>query len=167
VRSIDASPTPLAPDHDLSRFDSGVAALDDWLRSRARRNEKNMVSRTYVVAHANVVVGFYSLSAASIALTNVPRSLSRNKPDPLPVVLMGRLAVHQSEHGQGVGRGLLKDALDRTLSAAEIIGVRGLLVHAISEQAKAFYERFGFVASPVQPLSLISSSDWLPQRPSG
>jgi len=150
-------PTPLTEAHDLDRFSSGVASLDDWLRRRAHANQANGASRTYVVADGNQVVGYYCIASGAIHLAEAPAPLRRNMPDPIPIAVLGRLAVDSAWHGQKIGVGMLKDAVLRTAQAASILGIRGLLVHAISEDAKAFYEHHGFVASPANPLTLVLS----------
>jgi GNAT superfamily N-acetyltransferase len=148
-------PEKIAAHHDLSEFDSGEAALDDWLRRRAMNNEVAGASRTYVVCAGRKVVGYYTLSAGAVAHTHAPGRIRRNMPDAIPVVILGRLAVDKSLQGQGVGTGLLRDAVLRTLQAAEIAGVRALLVHAISDSAKRFYESYGFRESPVEPMTVM------------
>lgn len=151
-------PGKLSAEHDLSEFDSGEPALDDWLRRRALHNEASGASRTYVVCAGRKVVGYYAISAGAIAHTHAPGRVKRNMPDPIPVVVLGRLAVHKAAHGKGVGTGLLRDAVLRTLQAAEIAGVRAILVHAISEAAKRFYEKHGFIPSPVDPMTVMIST---------
>jgi len=148
-------PEKLSPRHDSSEFDSGEPALDDWLRRRAWNNEASGASRTYVVCAGRKVVGYYALSAGAVAHTHAPGRIKRNMPDPIPVLVLGRLAVDQAYHGNGVGTGLLRDAVLRALQAAEIAGVRAILVHAISEAAKRFYEKYGFIASPVDPMTVV------------
>jgi GNAT superfamily N-acetyltransferase len=148
-------PEKLSAEHNLSEFDSGELVLDDWLRRRALNNEASGASRTYVVCVGRKVVGYYALSAGAIAHTHAPGRIKRNMPDPIPVVVLGRLAVNKAAQGKGVGTGLLRDAILRTLQAAEIAGVRAILVHAISEAAKRFYEKYGFVASPVDPMTVM------------
>jgi GNAT superfamily N-acetyltransferase len=101
------------------------------------------------------VVGYYTLAAGAITHAEAPGRIRRNMPDPLPVMVLGRLAVDKSFHGQGVGTGLLRDAVLRIVQAAEIAGIRAILVHAISEAAKRFYEKYGFVTSPVDPLTVM------------
>lgn len=150
-------PVPLADFHDLGAFDSGVASLDEWLRRRARANQAGGASRTYVVADGELVVGYYCLASGAIAAIDAPSAIRRNMPDPIPIALLGRLAIDRRQQGQGLGTALLQDAVMRTMRAAEIIGVRGLIVHALSDAAKAFYERYGFVASPTSPLTLALS----------
>jgi len=150
-----SAPEKLAAGHDLSDFDSGVAALDDWLRRRAAQNEVAGASRTYIVRSGKKVAGYYSLAVGAVAHENIPGHVKRNMPDPVPVMILGRLAVDKSFQGQGLGAGLLRDAVLRTLQAAEIAGIRALLVHAISVEAKRFYERYGFIASPVDPMMVM------------
>jgi GNAT superfamily N-acetyltransferase len=148
-------PERLSVEHDFSEFDSGESALNDWLRRRALNNEARGASRTYVVCVGRNVVGYYTLSTGAIAHTHAPGRIKRNMPDPIPVIVLGRLAVHKAFHGKGVGSGLLRDAVLRTLEAAEIAGVRAILVHAISEGAKRFYEKNGFIESPVDPMTVM------------
>jgi len=149
------SPEKLSTDHDLSGFDSGEPALDVWLRRHAERNEASGASRTYVVCVGGKVVGYYTLAAGAIAHPEAPGRIRRNMPDQVPVMVLGRLAVDKSIQGQGVGTGLLQDAVLRIVRAAEIAGVRAILVHAISDGAKQFYEKYGFVSSPVDPLTVM------------
>jgi GNAT superfamily N-acetyltransferase len=148
-------PQKLSADHDISEFDSGEPVLDQWLRRRALHNEASGASRTYGVCAGRRVAGYYTLSAGAIAHIHAPGRIRRNTPDPIPVMVLGRLAVDKTFHGRGVGTGLLQDAVLRTLQAAEIVGVRAILVHAISVAAKRFYEQYGFVASPVDPLTIM------------
>jgi GNAT superfamily N-acetyltransferase len=150
-----AAPEHLGVRHDLAAFDSGVADLDDWLRRRALANEESGASRTYVVCAGDRVVGYYALATGGVAQAAAPGRVRRNMPDPVPVMIIGRLAVDRAYQGEGVGRGLLRDAVVRTLQAAEIGGIRAILVHAISDDAKHFYERCGFVASPLDPMTLM------------
>ncbi|MTJ80253.1 MAG: GNAT family N-acetyltransferase [Telmatospirillum sp.] len=145
------------PEHDLGDFVCGVASLDDWLKRRANANQINRASRTYVVCEGSHVVGYYCLASGALALNEAPGPVRRNMPDPVPITILGRLAVDRSWQGKGLGAALLQDAVARTLRAADIIGIRGLLVHAISAEAKAFYEHYGFLASPKQPMALILS----------
>lgn len=149
------APAPLGPEHALEAFASGVAPLDEWLKRRARRNEIEGASRTFVCCAGSRVVGYYSLATASVLREASTTKVRRNMPDPVPAVLIGRLAVDQAWHGQGLGADLLRDAVLRIIAAAETVGVRTILVHAASEQAKSFYERHGFRASPVEPMTLM------------
>jgi GNAT superfamily N-acetyltransferase len=148
-------PEKLRSEHDFSSFDSGEASLDDWLRRRAAQNEASGASRTYVVCAGEKVAGYYSLAVGAAAHEQVPSRFRRNMPDPTPVMILGRLAVDHAFQGKGIGTGLLRDAVLRTVQAAEIAGIRALLVHAISDAAKRFYERHGFIASPVDPMTVM------------
>ncbi len=152
-----AAPVPLAATHDLSQFLCGVASLDEWLKRRTHANQVSGASRTYVVAEDNQVVGYYCLASGALALRDAPGPIRRNMPDPIPMAMLGRLAVDQSWHGRGLGVALLQDAVLRAAQAGGILGMRGVLVHAISDDAKAFYEHHGFLASPTQPMTLILS----------
>jgi len=154
-----AAPEPLAPDHDLRAFESGVAALDAWLKTRARANEASGGSRTFVMCEDRRVVGYYSLAAASILHSVATGKVKRNMPEPVPAVLIGRLALDRAWQGRGHGVSLLQDAVLRVVGAAETVGVRAILVHAISGDAKTFYERFGFRASSVDPMTLMMTVD--------
>lgn len=150
-----SAPEHLTPEHDLATFDSGVPALDDWLKRRALANEQVGASRTYVVCASGRVVGYYALATGGVAQAAAPGRVRRNMPDPVPVMMLGRLAVDRAYQDQGLGVGLLRDAVLRILQAAELGGIRAILVHAISDEAKRFYERHGFVASPIDPMTLM------------
>lgn len=147
-------PTLLAPHHKLDDFTCGIPEPDIQLRGQAARNQKQATSQTYVVCRSEQVVGFYALAANAIARLNAPKSIARNTPDPIPVILLGRLGVHEREQGGGLGRALLRDALLRSMRAAETIGVRAVMVAAISESAAAFYQKYEFIPSPVDPMLL-------------
>jgi GNAT superfamily N-acetyltransferase len=149
------APQLLAEQHELGAFASGEPTLDDWLRRRARANQQRGASRTYVLARGNDVVGYYSLAAGAVAVTEAPGRMRRNMPDPIPMTVLGRLAIDRTWQGRGLGRLLLRDAVRRTCQAAEIVGVRGLLVHALSPAAKRFYETYGFRESSGQPMTLM------------
>lgn len=156
-RIILSSPNLLNPEHDIANFYCGIPSLDDWLKRRANQNQIRGASRTYVVTDGNKVVGYYCIASGALAISEVPNSIRRNMPDPVPMAILGRLAVHQEWHGHGLGAALLQNAVIRTMQASGILGIRGLLVHAISQEAKAFYEHHGFVASPTQAMTLILS----------
>ena len=149
------APEPLTTGHTLNAFDSGVASLDDWLRRRALANQASGASRTFVACDAGRVVAYYALAASAVAPDASAGRFRRNMPDPIPVVVLGRLAIARSHQGQGLGRGLFQDAARRVVYAADTIGIRGLLVHAISEDAKAFYVRLGLEPSPIEPMTLM------------
>jgi len=149
------SPEKISSRHDLSQFHCGEPALDDWLRKRALQNEESGASRTYVVCVRTRVVGYYALAVGAVAHVVAPGRVRRNMPEPVPVMVLARLAINHAMQGGGVGPALLRDAVLRTLQAAEIAGIRAILVHAISERAKRFYEKWGFVPSPVEPMTLM------------
>jgi len=149
------APGKLSSEHDLTTFDSGEVVLDDWLRRRAAQNETIGASRTYVTCAGKKVAGYYSLAVGAATHDQILGRFKRNAPNPIPVMILGRLAVDKAFQGRGVGTGLLKDAIRRTLQVAEIAGIRALLVHAISDAAKHFYERHGFVASPIDPMTVM------------
>jgi GNAT superfamily N-acetyltransferase len=148
-------PEKLSATHDLSDFDSGEPVLDEWLRRRALHNEASGSSRTYVVCVGKNVVGYYTLAVGAVGHADAPGRVRRNMPDPLPVMVLGRLAVDTEHQRRGIGTGLLRDAVLRTVQAAEIAGIRAILVHAISATAKRFYEGCGFIASPIDPLTVM------------
>ena len=150
-------PEPLTADHALGDFDSGVLSLDEWLRRRALQNQASGASRTFVVCDANKVVAYYALAASAVAPDAAPGRFRRNMPDPIPVVVLARLAIARDQQGHGLGRALFQDAANRVIHAAATIGIRGLLVHAISEQAKAFYIRLGLDPSPFDPMTLMTT----------
>jgi GNAT superfamily N-acetyltransferase len=133
-------PEPLSPDHDLSDFDCGEPALDDWLRHRALRNESRF-SRTYVLCTGNRVLAFVSIAAGAVDRAEAPGKLRRNAPDSIPVAVIARLAVDRRHAGRGLGADLLSDALHRITRAADTIGIAAVLVHAKSDAARAFYLR--------------------------
>jgi GNAT superfamily N-acetyltransferase len=151
------APEPISATHDLSDFRSGESALDDWLRRRAMRNEASGGSRTYVVCEksGDRVVACYCLAAGAVAHAVAPGKVRRNMPEPVPVLVIGRLAVDRRYQGHGLGRALLRDAIFRAIQAAGIAGIRAILVHAISDSARQFYVRAGFQPSPVDPMTLM------------
>ena len=150
-------PEPLGAQHQCETFDCGNQALNQWLRQRALANERQGVSRTVVLCpdESNEVIAYACLSAGAIVLAEVPGAMRRNMPDPLPVVVLGRLAVDRRHQGQGLGRALVADALQRSLAARRLIGARALLVHAIDEEAAAFYRSLGFRPSPISASTLM------------
>jgi len=150
-----SAPTPLADHHELSAFHSGEPQLDEWLKRRARANQASGASRCFVVCEGARVIAYYALASGSVRLPEAPGRFRRNMPDPIPVAVLGRLAIDQASQGRGLGRALMRDAGLRLLHAAEIIGIRGLLVHAISDDAKRFYLALGFTPSPIDPMTLM------------
>lgn len=154
-----SAPELLAPAHDVSAFDCGVAPLNDWLKKRALANQAGGGSRTYVACRGHAVIGDYALAAGSVAHAEAIGRLRRNMPDPIPMMVLGRLAIDVSAQGQGLGAALLRDAVLRVLQAADIVGIRGILVDAIDDAARAFYEKFGFRGSAAFPLKLMITVD--------
>ena len=150
-------PEHLNARHDFAAFDSGEPVLDDWLRKRALANEDSGASRTYVVTARGRVVGFYALAMGSVAAHHATGKIRRNMPDPIPVMIIGRLAVDKAFQKRGLGVALLRDSVLRTQQAAGIAGIRAILLHAISEDAKRFYERYGFTESPMHSMTLMIS----------
>jgi GNAT superfamily N-acetyltransferase len=147
----------ISESHDVSRFDcGGHQSLNDWLKRFALTNERNESARTYVVHRDSLVVGYYSISAGSVSVEEAPARISKGLArHPIPIILLARLAVDKDERGTGLGKALLKDALRRIAQAADIVGARAVLVHAIDQQAKKFYEHFDFEHSPVHELQLM------------
>jgi GNAT superfamily N-acetyltransferase len=149
-------PALLDTTHHLDAFQSGVDTLDYWLRHRARKNQASGASRTYVVCDASRVLAYYCLASGALSSEQSSSSrFSRNMPNPIPVVILGRLAVDRSLHGKGIGRGLVRDACLRVLQAADILGIRGIVVHALSLEAKSFYKKMGFDAGKNDPMMLM------------
>ena len=148
------APARLNPSHDLTRFDCATPALNHWLTRQALKNEASGASRTYVVCRDSTVVGYYCLATGAIDRAEAPKRMQRNMPNPIPVMVLGRLAVDQTYQGQGIGKALLRDAILRVLHAAEIAGLRAILVHAISEGARQFYLSHDFLESPIEPMTL-------------
>jgi predicted N-acetyltransferase YhbS len=148
-------PEVLAAHHDLSGFDCGEPSLNDWLQKRARDNRISGASRSFVVCQGKQVFAFYALAAGEVRVKDAPGRFRRNMPDPIPVVLLGRLAVDLSLRGMGIGRAMVRDATRRILNAAETIGIRGIAVRAISFDAHAFYLALGFTPCPHEPLLMV------------
>lgn len=148
-------PELLSEHHNLAGFSSGEDALDDWLRKRAQANQASGASRTYVVCAGGQVIAYYALASGAITVASTPGKFRRNMPDPIPVAILARLAVDRHWQGKGIGRGLFRDAALRVSRAADVIGIRGIVVHAISEKAKSFYLSLGFDPSPREPMTLM------------
>jgi GNAT superfamily N-acetyltransferase len=149
-----SAPLPLADHHQVADFACGEITLDDWLKRRAAKNQANGSSRTYVVCEGDAVIAYYCLAAGALGHAEAPSTVKRNRPDPVPVLVLGRLAIHKDHQQKGVGTALLNDAIRRAMRASDIAGVAALLVHAISDQARRFYLSRGFTPSPVKPMTL-------------
>jgi GNAT superfamily N-acetyltransferase len=133
-----SAPVPLTADHDLSEFDCGESALNDWLKQRALKNESRF-SRTYVVCDGNRAVAYFCISAGAVERASAPGKVRRNAPDTIPISVIGRLAVSRDYAGRGLGADLLSDALRRIAAASQSIGIGAVLVHAKDDAAKGFY----------------------------
>ena len=149
------APTPLLVTHETKDFDCGEPVLNDWLIRRALKNESSGASRTFVVCQNNTVVGYYALATGSVMHKEAPSKVRRNMPEPVPVMILGRLAVCKHMHSAGVGRGMLRDAILRTLGVSKQAGIKALLVHALSDAARKFYTQCGFIESPIDPMVLM------------
>jgi predicted N-acetyltransferase YhbS len=151
-----AAPVLLSQEQDCEGFDCGYEALNDWLRRYAWLNQRANTAKTFVVCQGRQVIGYYSLAVGAVdhaaATGRVRKGLARH---PIPVMVLARLAVDLHHQGKKIGRGLLKDAIMRTLQAADIAGIRAIFVNAKDERARGFYERFGFEPSPIHPLQLM------------
>lgn len=152
-----SAPAPLSDHHKFDGFDCGVPSLDDWLRRRALLNQASGATRIFVTCDDGRIVAYYALASSAVATTAAPGRFRRNMPDPIPVVVLARLAISRSHQGRGLGRALFQDAARRVIHASELIGVRGLLAHAISDDAKAFYLRLGLDQSPLDPMTLMTT----------
>ncbi len=157
---MSAEPGVTAPEHieahhDLTAFDCGEPELNDWLRLQALKNEAGGAARTYVICAEGRAVGYYALATGGIARAAATGRVRRQMPDPIPVMIIGRLAVDTRHQGHGLGYGLLRDALLRTLLVAEQAGIRAVLLHAMTVGAKKFYQRAGFQESPLDPMTMM------------
>jgi GNAT superfamily N-acetyltransferase len=149
------APVLLTDVHEIDLFTSGVETLDIWLKRRAMKNQATGASRTFVVCDKQRVVAYYALASSAVTSAESSGRFRRNMPDPVPVVVLGRLAVDRDFQGKGIGRALVRDAGYRVIQAADIIGIRGIIVQAVSIQAKTFYEHIGFEVSPLDPMALM------------
>jgi GNAT superfamily N-acetyltransferase len=145
----------LSSAHDFQDFDCGEPALNRFLVRYALQNQQSGSAQTYVACRDNCVIGYYSLTVGAVAHEDAPERIIKGLAKyPIPIIILGRLAVDKQEQGKGVGRGLLKDALRRTAQAADIVGIRALVVHAKNDEVRAWYEQFDFEPSPTDPLHL-------------
>lgn len=149
-------PEPLLTTHLLDGFNCGETVLDDWLKRRALANQLSGASRTFVVADGGSrVVGYYAMAAGAVSHQMATSPVRRNMPDPVPVMVLGRLAVDHRAQGLKLGAALLQDAVNRAVAISQNAGVRALLVHALHDRAKQFYEHYGFRASSLHPMTLM------------
>ncbi|MEG3133583.1 GNAT family N-acetyltransferase [Rouxiella sp. T17] len=150
-------PVPLNEQHRLSEFDCGEPNLNEWLVKRAKGNQISGASRTFVVCDSGKVVAFYALAAGGVTSSSSTGSVKRNMPNPVPVVFLARLAVDHTSNRKGIGKALVRDAVLRVLNAADNIGIRALVIHALDDKVKDFYQRLGFQSSPFEPLTLMAT----------
>lgn len=150
-----SAPELLTHHHHLGAFNCGEESLNIWLKRHALKNRQNRASRTFVICNENVVVGFYALAAGSVTHRFVSGVLRRNMPEPIPVVVLGRLAIDIKHQGKKLGAALLKDVVLRARAVSEQVGVRALLVHALNDKAKQFYLNYGFQPSPIDDMLLM------------
>lgn len=150
------APESLSPDHLVNAFACGESVLDEWLKRRALGNQTSGASRTFVVTNRErEVMGYYALAAGAVAHQDATRSVRQNMPDPVPVMVLARLAVDVRTQGMKLGAALLQDALQRCILVSQNTGVRAMLVHALNDRARQFYEYYGFKASPAHPMTLM------------
>lgn len=149
-----SAPEPLNGDHDVSQFSCGQESMDRWLQNTALKSQAAGGAKTYVACDNGRFIGYYALSAGSVCRQETTGRFRRNMPDPILVVLLGRLAVDQTYQRQGIARNLMRDAFHRVLGAAEEIGIRGILVHALDDEARDFYIALGFEPSPINANTL-------------
>ena len=157
-------PILLAGEHKVDHFRCGSESLDDWIRTRARGNQASGASRTWVVLEGQVVAAYYASASAAIIREAAPKAMRRNQPEILPAVLLSRLAVHSDYQGRGLAAALLKHFMLKAFEVSERVGVRVVLVHAKEDGARGLYEKYGFIQSPLDPLTLLLL---LPQIPNG
>ena len=154
-----AAPEPITANHDCHGFDCGRESLNVWLRKTALKNEANDASRTLVICAGGKVVGYYCLATGSVSRLEAPGKVKRSMPEPLPVIVLGRLAVDSRWQGQGLGLALLRDALLRCLEVSREVAVKAVLVHALDGEASEFYQSVGFVPSPANELTLFMTME--------
>ena len=148
-----SAPAPIGTHHQIGDFSSGIVSLDEWLKRRALANQATGAARTFVVCEADRVVAYFALASGAVNVAAAPGRF--HMPEPIPVVVLARLAVDRAYQGQGLGRAMVRDAAKRVAYAADTIGIRGIIVHAISGDAKAFYLALGFEPSPIEPMTLM------------
>lgn len=150
------APEPLSPEHQVNSFACGEPVLDEWLKRRALGNQNSGASRTFVVTTSQKeVMGYYALAAGAVAHQDATRSIRQNMPDPVPVMVLARLAVDARVQGMKLGAAMLQDALQRCVLVSQNTGVRAMLVHALNDRARQFYEYYGFKASPTHSMTLM------------
>lgn len=150
-----SAPQPLRDEHNLATFGCGESTLDEWLRRRALANQATGASRTFVVTQNDEVVAYYAMAAGAVSHHDATGRIRRNMPEPIPTMVLARLAVDLRFQGMQLGGALLQDAVQRAHAVAENVEVRALLVHALNEQARGFYQHYGFESSPINPMVMM------------
>ena len=151
-----SAPQPLVASHILDEFDCGESVFDEWLKRRAMNNQMSGASRTFAVTDQDShVYGYYAMAAGAVSHQMATSSVRRNMPDPVPVMVLARLAVDRRAQGIKLGASLLQETVNRAVVVSHNAGVRALLVHALNDRAKAFYEHYGFQSSPLHPMTLM------------
>lgn len=152
-----SAPQRITSEHITENFDCGEISLNNWLQKRALKNDVGDASRTYVVCCDNIVVAYYSLHLGCIQHSDAVRKIKRNMPDPIPAIVLGRLAVDLNHQGQGLAKGLMKDMFLRAIRVSDLAGTKAVLVKALNDRVTAFYQAFGFVQSKTDSLLLMKA----------
>ncbi|KMO17039.1 GNAT family N-acetyltransferase [Methylobacterium platani] len=153
-----SAPEPLCASHETAAFSCGKPALDRWLKTRALSNQEKGFTAVMVVHEARRVIGYYGLAPTAVVPDILPRAIRTGQPpDPVPCLLLGQLATDTGWAGRGIGKGLLKHALGRCVKAAALVGGRAVMVHAVDDEAVAFWQRWGFVATRNSEHELVRS----------
>ena len=150
-------PQRISKEHIVENFDCGETSLNDWLKKRALKNDLGDASRTYVVCCDNIIVAYYSLHLGCIQHSEAVRKIRRNMPDPIPAIVLGRLAVDANHQGKGLARALIKDMFLRAIQVSDLAGTKAVLVKALNDKVTVFYQSFGFVPSKTDPLLLMKA----------
>lgn len=153
-----SAPVLLGPAYELNHFDCGEPSLNAWLLRRALANQATGATRTFVLCDDGKVIGYYALATGAVTTTQASGRFRRNMPDPIPVVILARLAIATAQHGRGLGRALFRDAARRVIVASDSVGIRGLLVHALSDAARQFYLDLGLAPPPLDPMTLMATT---------
>ena len=152
-----SAPQRITLEHSLEEFDCGETSLNEWLKKRALKNDVGDASRTYVVCCDNIVVAYYPLHLGCIQHSDAVRKIKRNMPDPIPAIVLGRLAVDLNHQGQGLAKGLIKDMFLRAIQVSDLAGTKAVLVKALNDRVATFYQTFGFVQSKTDSLLLMKA----------
>ena len=149
-------PRRLVKSDNWADFSSGADELDDWFRRFAWQNQQANNAVTYVLAHHGLILGYYAIASGGIARAGVPAKFAERRPNPIPIILLARLAVDRSVQSRGLGRVLFRDAIERSVVLSRSVGAAALVIHARDDEARSFYLRHAeLLDSPVDPLHLI------------